>query len=259
MGHCHSKSSMILMAQMKSLILFSILLASQVSASETAFDIFNTYSPTVVKIQTKLNATGTGFFVTPRLLLTNRHVVSNYKKKARQWDAPKAIILKDGREITKFNSIHCSVRVDVCAISVDSQTTIKSFSKLSLVPSKVGQEVFVIGHPQGISNPIISSGIVSSENFLIPGADHKGKEIVFKGFTTTAAVSPGSSGSPVLNKSGEILGIAVSVLRGAQNLNVIIGSEELSMFAKQIAKRDSEAVFTIKSDVQSNVNLFSLK
>lgn len=244
---------MILRAHMKRFLLLTILLSHQVSATEPAFDIFNTYSSTVVKIQTKLNATGTGFFVTPRLLLTNRHVVSSFKKKARQWDAPKAIVLKDGREITKFNSIHCSMRVDVCAISVEPQSTIKIFPKLSLAPSKVGQDVYVLGHPQGISNLIISSGIVSSENFLIPSTDHKGKEIVFKGFTTTAAVSPGSSGSPVLNKSGEILGIAVSVLRGAQNLNVIIGSEELSMFAKQIAKRDLEAVFTIKSDVSIKV------
>lgn len=236
---------------MKSLIPLSLLLSFHVSANETAYDIFNTYSPTVVRIQTKLNATGTGFFVTPRLLLTNRHVVRNYKKKIRQWDAPKIIILKDGREIKKFNSIHCSMRVDVCAISVDPQNSVNKFSKLSIAPSKVGQDVFVIGHPQGISNHIISSGIVSSENYLFPGNDFKGKEVVFKGFTTTAAVSPGSSGSPVLNSTGDILGIAVSILRGGQNLNVIIGSEELSMFAKQIAKRDNSAIFTIKSEVLS--------
>lgn len=244
---------------MKSLILLCLILTGQASATETAFNIFNTYSPSVVLIQTKLNANGTGFFVTPGLILTNRHVVRNYSKKSRQWDAPKVIVLKDGREITKFKSIHCSVRVDICAISVEPQSSIKVFSKLSTVPSKVGQDVYVVGHPQGISNPIISSGIVSSENFLVPGFDHKGKDIVFKGFTTTAAVSPGSSGSPVLSKSGEILGIAVSILRGAQNLNVIIGSEELSMFAKQIAKRDSEAVFTIETDLPSNINLFSLR
>ncbi|MBC7429603.1 MAG: trypsin-like peptidase domain-containing protein [Bacteriovorax sp.] len=242
---------------MKTLTLLCLVLVGKVSAAETAFDIFNTYSPTVVLIQTKLNASGTGFFVTPGLLLTNRHVVRNFNKKARQWDSPKVIVLKDGREITKFNSVYCSVRVDVCAISVEPQVTIKTFAKLSVVPSKVGQDVYVVGHPQGISNPIISSGIVSSENFLIPGFDHLGKDIVFKGFTTTAAVSPGSSGSPVLSRSGEILGIAVSILRGAQNLNVIIGSEELSMFAKQIAKHDADAIFSLPG-MQSAPNLVSL-
>ena len=244
---------------MKSLILLALIFSFKISAAETAFDIFNTYSPTIVKIQTRLNASGTGFFVTPRLILTNRHVVRSYKKKQRQWDAPKLIVLKDGSEIKKFNSVHCSVRVDVCAISVDPQPTIKTFSKLALIPSKVGQDVFVIGHPQGISNTIISSGIVSSENSLFPGIDHKGREVVFKGFTTTAAVSHGSSGSPVLSSTGEILGIAVGVVRGGQSLNVIIGSEELSMFAKQIAKRDSDAVFTIQPDIPSTVYLFSLQ
>lgn len=244
---------------MKTLILLTLIISGQVSSAETAFDIFNNYSSSVVQIHTKLNTTGTGFFVTPRLLLTNRHVIRSYKAKIKKWDAPRVIVLKDGRQITKFNSIHCSVRVDVCAISVDPQTSIKVFSKLSLAPSIVGQDVYVLGHPQGLSNPIISSGIVSSENVLIPGQDHKGKDIVFKGFTTTAAVSPGSSGSPVLSKSGEILGIAVGILRGGQNLNVIIGSEELSLFAKQIAKHDAEAVFTIKTDAQPSVNLVSLK
>ncbi len=244
---------------MKSLFLLLILCSAPVSAAETAFDIFNSYSPSVVKIQTKLNASGTGFFVTPRMILTNRHVVRNYKKNIRKWDAPKVIILKDGREISKFNSIHCSMRVDVCAISVEIQSTMTKFAKLSVVPSKVGQDVFVLGHPQGISNQIISSGIVSSESFLFPGNDYKGKDIVFKGFTTTAAVSPGSSGSPVLNGLGEIMGIAVSVLRGGQNLNVIIGSEELSMFAKQIARRDFSAIFTIKTELQTNDNLLTLK
>jgi serine protease Do len=235
------------------------MISGQVSAAETAFDIFNNYSSSVVQIHSKLNATGTGFFVTPRLILTNRHVIRSYKKKINQWDVPKVIILKNGKQITKFNSIHCSVRVDVCAISVDPEATIKSFSKLSTVPSVVGQDVYVLGHPQGITNPIISSGIVSSENILIPGQDNKGKDIVFKGFTTTAAVSPGSSGSPVLTKNGEILGIAVGILRGGQNLNVIIGSEELSLFAKQIAKHDSESIFTIKTEAQSALNLVSLK
>ena len=250
---------MIFNRYMKFLILLTLLISSQLSAAETAFDIFNNYSSSIVQIHTKLTATGTGFFVTPRLILTNRHVIRSYKKKINKWDAPRVIVLKDGRQILKFNSIHCSVRVDICAISVEPQTGIKVFSKLSNAPSIVGQDVYVLGHPQGLSNPIISSGIVSSENVLIPGQDHNGKDIVFKGFTTTAAVSPGSSGSPVLNKSGEILGIAVGILRGGQNLNVIIGSEELSMFAKQIAKHDSEAVFTIKTDAQASVNLVSLK
>lgn len=251
---------MIFRSHMKTLLILStLMISSQLSASEVAFDIFNKYSSSVVQIHTKLNATGTGFFVTPRLILTNRHVIRSFKKKTNQWDAPKIIVLKDGKQITKFNSIHCSVRVDICAISVDPQDAIKVFSKLSTLPSIVGQDVYVLGHPQGLSTQIISSGIVSSENVLIPGLDYKDKDVLFKGFTTTAAVSPGSSGSPVLSKSGDILGIAVGILRGGQNLNVIIGSEELSMFAKQITKQDSESVFTIKADGQPSINLVSLK
>ncbi len=234
---------------MKTILLIILMtLSGHAFGAEVAFDIFNKFSPSVVLIQTKLNSSGTGFFVTPGLILTNRHVVRSFNKKVKMWDAPKSILLKNGKLISKFNKIICSLRVDVCAISVDTETTIKDFSKLSIVPSSVGQEVFIVGHPQGIMNPIISSGIVSSEVFLVPGHDHKRKSITFRGFTTTAAISPGSSGSPVLSSTGMILGIAVSILQGAQNLNIIIGSEELSLFAKQIARRDESAIFNLKLD-----------
>lgn len=247
--------------QMKMLALLTLLVTTSVSASETAFDIFTNYSPSVVLIQTKNNGSGSGFFVTPSLILTNRHVVRSFSKKKRSWDYPTVIVLKDGKQITKFNSILCSQRVDVCAISVAPETSIKTFSKLTTIASKVGQDVFVVGHPQGILNPVISSGIVSSEAILIPSFDHQGKSTTFKGFTTTAAISPGSSGSPVLNKSGEILGIAVSIIQGAQNLNLIIGSEELSLFAKQITKRDGKAIFTVEPESKSTsiFNLISLQ
>ena len=240
------------------LVFFSLFFVGQVSAAETAFDIFNTYSPSVVLIHTKYNGAGTGFFVTPGLILTNRHVVRSYNKKARAWDYPTLIVLKDGKQVTKFNSIFCSLRVDVCAISIRPESSIKSFPKLTTIPSKVGQDVFVVGHPQGILNPIISSGIVSSEIFSIPTFNHLGKKDTFQGFTTTAAISPGSSGSPVLNKSGEILGVAVSFLQGAQNLNLVIGSEELSLFAKQITKRDRNSIFTIEGESKSPLSLVSL-
>lgn len=246
---------------MKIFALLTLLMATSLSASETAFDVFTNYSPSVVLIQTKNNGSGSGFFVTPSLILTNRHVVRSFSKKKRTWDYPTVIVLKDGKQITKFNSILCSQRVDVCAISVDPEASIKKFSKLTTTPAKVGQDIFVVGHPQGVLNPVISSGIVSSEPLMIPGFDHLGKNVTFKGFTTTAAISRGSSGSPVLSKSGEILGIAVSIIPEAQNLNLIIGSEELSTFAKQITKRDGNAIFTVEPEKKSTsiFNLISLQ
>jgi hypothetical protein len=80
----------------------------------------------------------------------------------------------------------------------------------------VGDVVFAVGTPQGLEGTL-SQGIVS-------GIRTFGKSVLFQ---ITAPISPGSSGGPVVDASGNVLGIAVATLRGGQNLNFAISSAHL--------------------------------
>jgi hypothetical protein len=75
----------------------------------------------------------------------------------------------------------------------------------------VGDEVFVLGNPYGLEGTL-SQGIVS-------GIRNVGRDAFLQ---ITAPISPGSSGGPVLNSGGAVVGVAVSTFRGGQNLNFAI-------------------------------------
>jgi S1-C subfamily serine protease len=72
----------------------------------------------------------------------------------------------------------------------------------------------VIGNPEGLEGTV-SDGIIS--------AFRAGRTMI----QITAPVSPGSSGSPVLDESGNVIGIATQVLKEGQNLNFAISAETI--------------------------------
>lgn len=230
---------------MRRLIILVIAMFSTISySSENAQTIYKKYSDKIVFIESN-NGVGTGFELEPNLYVTNRHVVFGFNSENGKWNAPKKLILKNGKELSNYGLLICSVRVDICFISTN-ETTVKS-SQLKLTNRKLqpGEDAFVIGYPSGVGSPIISTGIISSEHSLILWDNIWGKEARFLGFTTNAAISQGSSGSPLISKNGELLGIIVGYLRNSQNLNLVISTIEINNFVEQIKllKKDDVVVF----------------
>ena len=84
---------------------------------------------------------------------------------------------------------------------------------------RVGDEVAAVGNPFGISNSL-SSGVVSGlgRSFKSPGTG----EILTNLIQFDAAVNPGNSGGPLLNRNGEVVGI-VTALLNPNNQEVFIG------------------------------------
>jgi S1-C subfamily serine protease len=80
----------------------------------------------------------------------------------------------------------------------------------------VGQKVIAIGSPQGLENTV-SDGILSAFR------DYKSVRYL----QITAPISPGSSGGPVLNESGKMVGVATFQLEQGQNLNFAVDAEHL--------------------------------
>ena len=85
-----------------------------------------------------------------------------------------------------------------------------------------GERVAVIGNPLGFDGTI-SDGIVSANR-----TDKNGVDLI----QITAPISHGSSGSPVVNSHGEVLGIATMIFSGGQNLNFAVSAREIAKVLK---------------------------
>jgi S1-C subfamily serine protease len=88
------------------------------------------------------------------------------------------------------------------------------------LPVEEGQTILVIGSPEGLAGTV-SNGIVA--------AIRQDPDLI----QITAAVSPGSSGSPVLGEYGDVIAVVSEILKEGQNLNFAIPAKEVSkgMFA----------------------------
>jgi WD40 repeat protein len=83
-------------------------------------------------------------------------------------------------------------------------------------PDKVeGEKVIVIGNPTGLTGSV-SDGIIS--------AFREDRSLI----QITAPISPGSSGSPVMDENGQVIGVAKSGSEQGQNLNFAIAVEKVS-------------------------------
>ena len=106
---------------------------------------------------------------------------------------------------------------------------------------QVGESVYVAGNPIGFLEGTFSNGIVSGVREFRVGSQR---------IQITAPISEGSSGGPVLNNKGEVIGVAVSTITAGQNLNFAIPSNYLSEIAKQ-SKRQEIRKESLKSSIQS--------
>jgi S1-C subfamily serine protease len=95
---------------------------------------------------------------------------------------------------------------------------------------EVGEDVLAIGHPKGLERSL-STGVVS-------GIRQRGNTRVYQ---ITAPISPGSSGGPILNERGDVLGMATFFALDGQNLNFAVPvsyiQELLGMKTSQSGKR----------------------
>ncbi len=210
------------------LLIFSLLVpcGSHASAAGppvelTSEQLFAKVSPAVAKIHvygpdSKIKSQGSGFFVSPEgLLVTNYHVMVGA--------ASAKVVLGDGKTIA-VSGIAASIPAkDLILLKVDASKI--SFLWMSQGLPKVGAKVFAVGSPKGLTNTI-SEGLVSGHRKLSEDLSL---------LQTTAAISSGSSGGPLLTTSGEVVGVTTAAWRSGQNLNFAIPSSYLKDLLKAAA------------------------
>ena len=154
-------------------------------------------------------ALGSGFFYNSRGdILTNSHVLTpNSRAEIRTVSGKKypvgSVIERDEKkDIVKAKTL------------APKETP---FLKPAAIPPVSGDSIMVIGSPMGLEQTV-SEGIVSAWR------DIPGKGTVVQ---ISAPVSPGSSGAPVLNIKGEVIGIATFQMLKGQNLNFAVPIKDL--------------------------------
>ena len=88
---------------------------------------------------------------------------------------------------------------------------------------QVGDEVFAIGNPFGLEQTL-TRGIVSGVNRMLPGGSMSPKEPLIQ---TDAAINPGSSGGPLVDRCGNVVGISTALLSEAQNIGFAVPSDQI--------------------------------
>jgi hypothetical protein len=146
---------------------------------------------------------GSGFLVdADGTIVTNHHVV-------RGADAVE-VTLATGERFDRVLFVAADSRQDLAILKIPS-ADLPALRFGSDRDVKVGDRVYVVGHPLGLG-ATFSDGLVSA----LPLRDG----IAYVQFT--APISPGSSGGPVLNARGEVIGIATAQMREGQNLNFAV-------------------------------------
>jgi hypothetical protein len=203
--------------------LFSLLRATDLRANDIP-EIVRKAKPAVVEIITTdargNMSSGTGFFITSEgLLLTNYHVIKNARTVGAR--TPSGAYYPFSGEWTRLPNVDLAMlkfnASDVSYLQLDSAVQVEE-----------GQRVLVIGSPEGLEGTV-SDGLVAAIR-------QNGQYIQI-----TAPISHGSSGSPVLNERGQVIGVATSMLVDGQNLNFAISSGTIEFAMNQWASASAAA------------------
>ena len=175
---------------------------------------------------------GSGFFVRTNQIATNFHVIEGAARGTAKRVGQKTEYTIEG--FTAMDEKHDLAILQVKGAFVqplplgDSDTV------------EIGETVYVAGNPKGYLEGTFSDGIISG----IRG------DSTDKRLQMTAPISPGSSGGPVLNGVGEVIGVSVMTIEGGQNLNFAIPSNYLTVLVARLvpAKPLSKGKQSISAD-----------
>lgn len=195
----------------KILILFLNLLALPTLAFDreenSTISLYKKINPAIVCVDSQVKeglSCGTGCVIDKSgIILTSAHVLET--------DSNIIVTLHNGKDYkAKIIKIFGDNK-DIALLKIDTNEELKTVKLGNSAKIKVGQKVLAIGNPFGF-NGTLTQGIISR-------IDYSKNRI-----QTDAAINPGSSGGPLLNKNGEIIGINQAIYNPDNNIsNIGIG------------------------------------
>jgi S1-C subfamily serine protease len=174
---------------------------------DSVSDIFSKEAHSIVvvgAIEGKLSRIGSGFIVgSGGLIATNYHVI----KKARAI----SVKLKNNKEYNDVEVINFDAAKDIALIKIN-ESALNAVTLGDSNSVEIGQRVVTIGNPLGLEDTI-SDGLISSIRTTGGGV---------KLLQISVPLSGGSSGGPLFNLKGEVVGITTASYIQGQNLNFAV-------------------------------------
>ena len=187
------------------IVAFMLMASTNVFANDAAMPVLTEMASSAVVSIEAGNRTGSGFFINSSgFVLTSGHIVK---------DATQVLVrLNNGESLT--GEVFIQGEKDYAIIKTNKNNT----PSLRLGNSKAvkqGETILIMGSPKGLSNTA-SRGIVSNLS-----RDVNGSQLM----QIDASLNPGNSGGPIINMSGEVVGIATATMVDAQGIGFVLPIE----------------------------------
>lgn len=193
--------------------------------------------------------TGSGFILNSNgQIVTNAHVVEGADTVN--------VVLKDGRTF-KGKVLGSDRLTDVAVIKIEANNlpavTLGNSEQL-----KPGEWAIAIGNPLGLDNTV-TTGIISATGRSSSQVGVPDKRVAF--IQTDAAINPGNSGGPLLNASGQVIGVNTAIIQGAQGLGFAIPINTAQRIANELATKGKVEhpylgiqMVTLTPELKQNIN-----
>ena len=213
--------------------------------------IFKNSIESLVTIELGSGSSGSGFFIDDDLVATNSHVVSGAKSIS---------VIAYDKANYEGEVVYDDELYDFALVKINPKNKYKSLPVCRNSSLKTGDPVFVLGSPgaaiveKGYLENSITGGLVSSVRFV--------DEQLF--IQTDAAMNPGNSGGPLLNKYGAVVGISTFILSDQRIQGIYFAGEISNILAESglIKIKDSSKDDFCGLEVKENnflENLFNFK
>ncbi len=191
-------------------------------------NIVEKVSPSVVSIVTNVTvnsifgtanqeAAGSGIIVSSDgYIMTNKHVVAD----ATSID----VVLSDGTTHDKVSLVGTDPMNDIAYLKIDGANNLTAATLGESSTVRVGQGVIAIGNSLGQYQNTVTDGIISGKGRPVTAGSGNGgsSESLTDLLQTDAAINPGNSGGPLLNHSGQVIGINTAVAANAEGIGFAI-------------------------------------
>jgi hypothetical protein len=180
------------------------------------------------------NSRGTGFFIAPDQVLTNQHVV----------DGQTSVRLQVGEASYTAWVITTSSATDLAVLKVLNPSRTQPVLRMGTVSSaRVGQEVIAVGSALGVLSNTVTRGIVSAVR-------RAGSVTLVQ---TDAAVNPGNSGGPLVDRNGVVIGVnSMRAAQGAEGVAFAVAIDHASQLLSGQPAGDSSTPLRSLTSLMGN-------